>query len=111
MTRDEIIKMAELCDLGQVCGPLSTLLDHEWESLHRFAALVATAEREACAKVCEHRFSDGALVLAAAIRARGATKPTRCQVCGGRGRVNTKRGEDIEEVDCRACHGDGTIAA
>lgn len=93
MTRDEIIKMAELCDLGQVCGPLSTLLDHEWESLHRFAALVATAEREACAKVCDSEaaralanwrgdvpsnqpFWNGAENLvsgcAAAIRARGA---------------------------------------
>jgi hypothetical protein len=85
MTRDEIIKMAELCDLGQVCGPLSTLLDHEWESLHRFAALVAAAEREACAKVCEmQRIGIDAFgsidyhvdvtrdQCAAAIRARGA---------------------------------------
>ena len=28
-------------------------------------------EREACAKVCEYNFSDGALIIAEAIRARG----------------------------------------
>lgn len=53
MTRDEIIKLAEVCDLGRTIGPLSTLLDHEWEDLHRFAALVAAAERDACAKLIE----------------------------------------------------------
>ena len=43
---------------------------------YRFAALVAAAEREACAKVCDHHCADytreGAEVCAAAIRARGA---------------------------------------
>lgn len=75
MTRDDIIRMAKYCDLGRVCGPLDTLLDHEWEDLHRFAALVAAAEREACAKVCDEFESeadpDAGFVLAAAIRARG----------------------------------------
>ena len=45
------------------------------ESLERFAALVAAAEREACAKVCEevgNRDRDShAWDAAAAIRARG----------------------------------------
>ena len=81
MNREDIIRMARECDLGRVCGPLDTLLDHEWEDLHRFATLVAAhyeqqledarteavalrateqnliaaleAEREACAKVCD----------------------------------------------------------
>ena len=35
------------------------------------ATLVAAAEREACAKVCEDDFGNGALNLADAIRARG----------------------------------------
>jgi hypothetical protein len=46
--------------------------------LERFAALVAAAEREACAKVCESYLSEsphswGGTTMAAAIRARGNT--------------------------------------
>ena len=45
MTRDDIIRMARECGLP------------DWEpvgeKIERFAALVAAAEREACAKVCE----------------------------------------------------------
>jgi hypothetical protein len=42
------------------------------EFLERFAALVAAAEREACAKVCEQRgMVKGGEVFAARIRARG----------------------------------------
>ena len=36
MTRDELMKKAAECDLGRVVGPLDTLLDDEWETLHRF---------------------------------------------------------------------------
>jgi hypothetical protein len=53
MTREDVIRMARESDLGFVCGPLDTLLDHEWENLHRFAGYVASVEREACAKACE----------------------------------------------------------
>lgn len=78
MTREDIIRMARYCDLGEVCGPLDTLLDHEWESLHRFAALVAAAERHECAKIVDGN-ADGCNGMteqilrsnAAAIRARG----------------------------------------
>jgi hypothetical protein len=47
-----------------------------WEitpTLTRFAALVADAEREACAKLCEGRLQEGLNFegCAAAIRARG----------------------------------------
>ena len=41
---------------------------------HRFAALAAAAEREACAKLCEaKRIVKGGEVFAAAIKARGNT--------------------------------------
>ena len=42
--------------------------------LERFATLVAAAEREACAKVCEERgMVKGGEVFSARIRARGTT--------------------------------------
>ena len=49
-------------------------------ALERFAALVAAAEREACAKLCEettaswtqHLYNAGCVDCAAAIRARGS---------------------------------------
>jgi len=71
MTKDDITRMARECDLGRVCGPLDTLLDFEWEYLRRFAKLVAAAEREECAKLCEE-YTHGQW-LADAIRARGNT--------------------------------------
>ena len=54
MTRDEIIKLAKdarLCDPSPYIAPWPNQLD-AWE---RFAALVAAAEREACAKACDER--------------------------------------------------------
>ncbi len=46
MTRDDIIRMVREAGFDDyLCRDLS--------SLERFAALVAAAEREACAKVCE----------------------------------------------------------
>jgi hypothetical protein len=70
MTRDEIIKMATQAGWQM---PI------EWDStdgflcrLERFATLVAAAEREACAKVCEDMKEDcGKHAYAFAIRARG----------------------------------------
>jgi hypothetical protein len=46
MNREDIIRMAQ--DAGM------TGLEWTWEELEHFAALVAAAEREACAKVCEN---------------------------------------------------------
>ena len=66
MNREDIIRMAE--ESGAI---------HYWHlsNLERFAALVAAAEREACAKVCEGydngRHANPADLCAAAIRARG----------------------------------------
>lgn len=76
MKRDDIIRMAR---------EASAMFDHmTWVErdlypvFERFAALVAAAEREACAKVCEEfefEFADdsaGTLIdVAKAIRARG----------------------------------------
>ena len=66
MTRDDIIRMAR--ESGVLSG-------YDSELFQRFAALVAAAEREACAKVCDEvagRDSDThAWDAAAAIRARG----------------------------------------
>ena len=45
MTRDELIRMASDCGL--------MMRDEPMHGVERFAALVAAAEREACAKVCD----------------------------------------------------------
>ncbi len=88
MTRDEIIRMARDAGLGDHLWYTSD--ESEFVATERFAALVAAAEREACAKVCDNesrmhehldrngrsRHLDDAAVAgtcAAAIRARGAS--------------------------------------
>jgi hypothetical protein len=68
MTREEIIRMASMA--GFETKRDMALVD-QWEvtrSLERFAALVAAAEREACAKIADKRQYR---CVAAAIRARG----------------------------------------
>ena len=72
MNREDIIRMAREANIKQAIETPHLLMVPE---LERFAALVAAAEREACAKVVEaspsydwHRF---ACEAAAAIRARG----------------------------------------
>ena len=64
MTRDDIIRMAREAGLSD--GVAETVA---------FANLVAAAEREACAKVCEGRLQEGLNFegCATAIRARGTT--------------------------------------
>lgn len=73
MTRDEIIRMAREAGLDPD-------LWNYTDAFERFAALVASAEREACAKVCEtfdqrEAFNDEDMAVAdacaTAIRARG----------------------------------------
>ena len=68
MTQDEIIEMAK--QSGAFMVNIGYWAFGE-EDIERFAKLVAQHEREACAKVCEDDFGNGALNLAAAIRARG----------------------------------------
>jgi hypothetical protein len=81
MTRDEIIEMARQAgfEIGEsdhsesIFNPHTTDEQRLNAELERFAALVATAEREECAKVCEGRLQEGLSFegCAAAIRARG----------------------------------------
>ena len=67
---EDIIRMAR-----EAHGPITgTWWDMDVASLERFAALVAKAEREACAKACEDVITndwEGAVDCANAIRARG----------------------------------------
>ena len=63
MNREDIIRMAR--EAGLIGKPIFT------EGLEHFAALVASAEREACAKVCEQDDSMRWSGAANAIRARG----------------------------------------
>jgi len=71
MNREEIMRMAE------ASGVEDSLLYEHWrcnlESMTRFAELVASAEREACAKLCEEQYEYYGCdhVFAKAIRARG----------------------------------------
>lgn len=73
MTREEIVQMAKEAGYGLSLSDMHTL------ELKRFAALVAAAEREACAKVCEETvaawtqwpYNAGCFDCAKAIRARG----------------------------------------
>jgi len=76
MNKDDIIRMVRESSMGRAADGWGFEFDQE--QLERFAALVAAAEREACAKVCEEMASwHGDLVTAAyesaadAIRARG----------------------------------------
>ena len=86
MTRDEIIKLAREAgfaidirtgEINASHGSYNWIISRE---LERFAALVAAAEREACAKVCEARYMGDnnredmeARRCSAAIRARSST--------------------------------------
>jgi hypothetical protein len=68
MDREQIIRMAR--EAGLAYGSDEKPLN----SVTRFAALVAAAEREACVKVCDERERAnlyGVKECAAAIRARG----------------------------------------
>ena len=71
MTRDDIFRMAHEAGLKTPWD----LMEYQW----KFAALVAAAEREACAKICELLATEKDIrldyvatkVCAAVIRARG----------------------------------------
>jgi hypothetical protein len=76
MTRDDIIAMARASEwLSKYESPTG----FSAEAALKFAALVASAEREACAKVCEkhgydHYCGNVTDKIAETIRARGETK-------------------------------------
>ena len=74
MTRDEIISLAREADPFGVDGRLYAMSQLTPETLERFAALVAAAERDAIlSKATKAKAVDGncAIVLVADIRARG----------------------------------------
>ena len=66
MNLDDIIRIAESCGIPEFENNES-----QADNIMRFAALVAAAEREACAKVCEDSVEYAGDTLANAIRARG----------------------------------------
>ncbi len=66
MTRDDIICMAETCGIPEFENNES-----QANNILRFAALVAAAEKEACAKVCDALPFLNADQCATAIRMRG----------------------------------------
>ena len=72
MNREDIIRMAR-----QVGSMIEAVQEKDLQWLERFATLVASAEREACAKVCDEydngRHANAADLCATAIRARGNT--------------------------------------
>ena len=71
MTQDEIIEMAQECKLIGMRPHLDGIYS---EALVAFAKLVAEAEREACALICDDQalgaYWEGADACAAAIRKR-----------------------------------------
>ena len=81
MTREDIIKLAReagfqvLLPRDHVDGTGGVYVEDDdiAEMLERFAALVAAAEREECAKVCEAVPSSVGWYFAKAVRARGET--------------------------------------
>ena len=78
MNREEVIRMAR--EAGAYAptlpiGPHDAMFSYA--SLERFAALVAAAEREACAKVCDGWLHANGNDCAAAIRARGEQEKPR----------------------------------
>jgi hypothetical protein len=70
MTRDDIIKMAREAGFFHT-GTEPQYFSCRTTSIERFAALVAAAEREECAKVCDKHWDDNGQHCANAIRARG----------------------------------------
>ena len=75
MTRDDIIRMAKKVEISFGGHPMNPL-DVYLSQLERFAALVAQAEREACAKLCDEFDAENPHIgqgraCAFAIRARG----------------------------------------
>ena len=66
MTKDDVIRMAREAGMPMAWISVSGVLN--WSDLEKFAKLVAAAEREACAKVCDKLWN--AAECAEAIRAR-----------------------------------------
>jgi len=72
MNRDDIIRMAREAGIRPIDEFAGAWITYD-EPIERFAALVAAAEREACAKVCDDLWQEDktAYDCREAIRARG----------------------------------------
>jgi hypothetical protein len=68
MNTEDIIRMAR--EAGASSSGISLIIGIE-DFFERFAALVAAAEREACAKICEEPWQGHPYDIAKQIRARG----------------------------------------
>ena len=66
MNREDIIRMAR-----QAGSLIETAQEKDLLWLERFAAIVASAEREACAKICEEHSTWTGRMCAETIKARG----------------------------------------
>ena len=69
MTRDDIIRLAR--EAGAFFDGDCSVYDMPEHCFEKFAALVAAAEREACAKACDGWMHANGNDCAEAIRARG----------------------------------------
>lgn len=78
ITQQEIIALAVEAGMSELLGPTSALLNSEIACLHRFAALVARKERNACLAEIEtgiwmdNTTEEVLAEIAEAIRARSA---------------------------------------
>jgi hypothetical protein len=66
LNREDIIRMAEECGIPEFENNES-----QAKNIMRFAALVASAERAACAKVCDDHCGWTPRMIGSTIRARG----------------------------------------
>jgi hypothetical protein len=72
MTREDIIRMARQAGFPDYAMGLAS--EDAWQKTELFAALVAAAEREACAEICDAEASIEGIAqrCATKIRARGS---------------------------------------
>ena len=72
MNREDIIRMAREAGMD---APREIVVNNYWtadyDDIERFAALIAAAEREACAKICDDMVLYTGFDCADAIRAMG----------------------------------------
>jgi hypothetical protein len=74
MNREDIIRMAREAGFSDHSSPeMWGVMVASHEEIERFAALVAAAEREECAKLCLKKEPFYGVMFADAIRARGET--------------------------------------
>ena len=57
MNKEDIISMAREAGFRDTTSPI-VALGVSWEQVEQFAGLVAAAEREACARLCDQMFHD-----------------------------------------------------